>query len=59
VRHATEAIAGVEDVGAISDLPLKPSVEWGVAFDGKAPDSGVPRSVLLSWVSGDAMKRWA
>jgi predicted permease len=56
VTRATQSIPGVEEVGAISDLPLKPSDEWGVAFQGKAPGSGVPRSVLLSWVSGDALK---
>lgn len=56
VTRATQTIPGVEEVGAISDLPLTPSDEWTAAFQGKGPDSGVPHSVLLSWVSGDAMK---
>jgi putative ABC transport system permease protein len=54
--NAAQSIPGVMEVGAISDLPLKPSDEWAVAFEGKAPTSGVPRSLLLSWVSGNAMK---
>ncbi len=51
-----QSIPGVKDAGAITDLPLKPSDEWGLAIKGKAPGSGVPRSILLSWVSGHAMK---
>ena len=50
------ALPGVEKVGAITDLPLTPTDDWGVAIEGKSPDSGVPRSILLSWVSGDAMQ---
>ena len=51
-----EALPGVEKAGAISDLPLSPSDEWGLAVEGKAATGGTPRSILLSWVSGDAMQ---
>lgn len=54
--HNTQSLPAVQKAGAISDLPLTPSDEWGVAIEGKSPDSGVPRSILLSWVSGDAMQ---
>jgi putative ABC transport system permease protein len=50
------ALPGVELAGAISDLPLKPSDEWGLAVEGKAPGSGIPRSIQLSWISGDALR---
>ncbi len=54
--RGVQAIPGVEDVGAISDLPLKATDEWGLAIEGRPPNSGAAASVLLSWVSGDAMK---
>ncbi len=54
--RSVQAIPGIEDVGAISDLPLKASDEWGLAIEGRPPNSGAPASVLLSWVTGDAMK---
>lgn len=48
-------LPGVEQAGAISDLPLSPSDQWGVAFEGKPLDR-MPRSVLISWTAGEAMQ---
>jgi putative ABC transport system permease protein len=51
----TARLPGVQAVGAISDLPLSPSDQWGVAYEGKSTNQ-VPSTVLISWTAGDAMK---
>jgi predicted permease len=55
LNRKLETLPGVQAAGAISELPLTYSDEWGVAIQGKAPNTG-PKSILLSWVVGDAMK---